>query len=144
MGRATVKKGDTITLDYTLRLENGTIIGSTINCDPVEIVVGDGEIIAGIEKAVIGMKEGDQQTLALDYNDAFGPYQRELIQEIEKSCIPNTSKLSPGQIIELKSEDDEPITATIVEIKDQTITVDANHQLAGKNIVVDLRIIEIL
>lgn len=139
-----VKKGDTILLDYTLRLENGTIIGSTVNNDPVEIVVGDGEIINGIEKAVTGMKEGEQQTVSINYQDAFGPYQNDLIQEIQMSCLPNYRDLLPGQTIELQNNDKDSFSATVLEIKDNTITIDANHQLAGKNIIVDLRVIEVL
>lgn len=140
----TIVKGDTILLDYTMRLENGVIIGSTLNSDPVEVVIGEGEIIPGIEKAVLKMKEGEQQTVSINYLDAYGPYQNELIQEIEISCLPNANSLFPGQTVEFDNGDDEIVTATVIQINDSTIKVDANHHLAGKNIIVDLRVIEVL
>ena len=144
MVRTVVEKGDTVLIDFTLRLENGTVVGTTLDSDPVEIVVGQGDIIQGIEKAIVGMKEGGQQTLFIESEDAFGPYQDNLIQEIDKSCIPNVTRLTAGQVIELDSDSDDPIQATVLEINHNTIKVDANHQLAGKNVIVDLRIIEVM
>ncbi|HEX3019748.1 MAG TPA: peptidylprolyl isomerase [Chitinispirillaceae bacterium] len=140
----TVKDGDTILIDFTLRLENGTIVGTTLDSDPAEIVIGQGDVINGIEKAVIGMQEGEQQTISIESIDAFGPYNDNLIQEIDRSCVPEAAKLISGQIIELYNDTQEPISATILEINSKSIKVDANHQLAGKNIIVDLKVIEIL
>ena len=144
MTRTVVKKGDTVLIDFTLRLENGTVVGTTLDSDPVEIVVGQGDVIYGIEKAILGMQEGGQQTLFIESQDAFGPYQDNLIQEIDKSCIPHASKLVAGQMIELDGEKDDPIMATVLEINQETVKIDANHQLAGKNVIVDLRIIEVM
>lgn len=144
MTRTVVKKGDTVLIDFTLRLENGTVVGTTLDFDPVEIVVGQGDVIYGIEKAILGMQEGGQQTLFIESQDAFGPYQDNLIQEIDKSCIPHASKLVAGQMIELDGENDDPIMATVLEINQETVKIDANHQLAGKNVIVDLRIIEVM
>ncbi|NLL12785.1 MAG: peptidylprolyl isomerase [Fibrobacter sp.] len=144
MTRTVVKKGDTVLIDFTLRLENGTVVGTTLDSDPVEIVVGQGDVIYGIEKAILGMQEGGQQTLFIESQDAFGPYQDNLIQEIDKSCIPHASKLVAGQMIELDGENDDPIMATVLEINQETVKIDANHQLAGKNVIVDLRIIEVM
>ena len=90
------------------------------------------------------MQEGGQQTLFIESQDAFGPYQDNLIQEIDKSCIPHASKLVAGQMIELDGENDDPIMATVLEINQETVKIDANHQLAGKNVIVDLRIIEVM
>lgn len=144
MARTVVKKGDTVLIDFTLRLENGTVVGTTLDSDPVEIVVGEGDVIYGIEKAIVGMQEGRQQTLIIQSQDAFGPYQDNLIQEIDKSCIPQAARLVAGQVIELEGDNDDPILATVLEINPETIKVDANHQLAGKNVIVDLRIIEVM
>ncbi len=144
MARTVVKKGDTVLIDFTLRLENGTMVGTTLDSDPVEIVVGEGDVIYGIEKAILGMQEGGQQTLFIESQDAFGLYQNNLIQEIDKSCIPHAAKLVAGQVIELDGDNEDPILATVLEINHKTIKVDANHQLAGKNVVVDLRIIEVM
>ncbi len=144
MARTVVKEGDTVLIDFTLRLENGTVVGTTLDSDPVEIVVGQGDVIYGIEKAILGMQEGSQQTLFIESQDAFGSYQDNLIQEIDKSCIPHAAKLVTGQMIELNGDnDDDPILATVLEINSETVKVDANHQLAGKNVIVDLRIIEV-
>lgn len=144
MARTVVKTGDTVLIDFTLRLENGTMVGTTLDSDPVEIVVGQGDVIYGIEKAILGMQEGGQQTLFIESQDAFGSYQDNLIQEIDKSCIPHAAKLVTGQMIELDGNSDDPILATVLEINRETVKIDANHQLAGKNVIVDLRIIEVM
>ncbi len=144
MTRTSVKKGDTVLIDFTLRLENGTVVGTTLDSEPVEIVVGNGDVIFGIEKAVLGMREGEQQSVVINSQDAFGPHQDELIQEIDRSRIPHATELIAGQIIELNTGSDESIPATILEVNQKTVKVDANHQLAGKNVVVDLRIVEVM
>lgn len=144
MIRTSIKKGDTVLIDFTLRLENGTVVGTTLDSDPVEIVVGNGDVISGIEKAVLEMHEGELQTVVINSQDAFGPHQDELIQEIDRSRIPHASELIAGQIIELNTDSEESIQATILEVNQKTVKVDANHQLAGKNMLVDLRIVEVM
>lgn len=143
MNEKAVKIGDKIRMDYTIRLENGTVMGSTLDSEPVEVVVGEGELIPGLEKAVIGTVRGITKEVKIVCDEAFGPRLDEMIQEIERRNLPENFKPVIGHTLELAG-DDESLSATIIAVSDEKIKIDANHLLAGKDVVVDFRVIEIL
>lgn len=140
-----VKEGDQVRLDFTLKLEDGTVMGSTVGDEPVAFVVGGGEVIPGLDRAVLGMSVGSSRTAHLSVEDAYGPRLDELVQEIDRSLLPPGYEPIVGQTLEMESEDDAgAMEVMVVDVSDSSIKVDANHPLAGKNLVVDLRVVEIL
>ena len=144
MARSVIKNGDSIKLDYTVRLEDGTVMGSTLDDEPMDVVVGEGELMPGLERALVGLQEGETKTVKFCCDDAFGPRQDELIQEIERSNLPAHFKPVVGQTLELQGDDaDDQLTATIVDVSDRAIKIDANHRLAGKDVVVEFRVVEV-
>ncbi|NLE00165.1 MAG: peptidylprolyl isomerase [Fibrobacter sp.] len=144
MPRSTVKNGDTILVDYTIRLPDGTLVGSTLNDDPVQFTVGNNEVIPGFENAALGMLEGETKIVELPPSEAYGPRIEELIQEIDIKSIPSGQSLIAGQTIEIQNSDNEIISATIINISDSKVKLDYNHFLAGKNLSLQFKVIEIL
>jgi peptidylprolyl isomerase len=142
MNRAIVKNGDLIQIDYTVRLEDGTVMGSTLDNEPVETVVGNGDLIPGLEKAVVGIARGDSKSVKLVCDEAYGPRLDEMVQEIDRCKFPEGFKPVVGQKLELAGDDDS-LFATIIEISEEKIKIDANHLLAGKDIIVDFRIVDV-
>ena len=142
MLRLVVKEGDAIKIDYTVRLENGVVMGSTFQEEPGNIIVGKGEIMPGMDKALIGMKEGESGTIKLECKDAYGTRQSELVQEIERCFLPSDYNPVVGHTLELRGED-EIISAKIIDVSEKSVKIDANHLLAGKDVIVDFRIVEI-
>lgn len=143
MSRAIVKNGDLIRIDYTMRLEDGTVMGSTLNGEPVEVVVGNGDMIPGLEKAVVGVACGESKTVKLPCDDAYGPRLDEMVQEIDRCNLQEGFNPVVGYKLELESDEDS-LEATIIEVSKDKIKIDANHLMAGKDIVVDFRIVDVL
>jgi len=144
MAHPVVNLGDTVIIDYTIKLPDGTIIDTTLDAEPMQFRMGDGEIIPGLEKAIMGMNEGDSKNVILSYEDAYGPRIDDLVQEVPLSTIPVNNSLSIGQTIEIQSSDDEIITAKVIDISNDKIKIDCNHFLAGRSISVEFKIIEVL
>ena len=144
MGQPVIKTGDTIRVDYTIRLEDGTVIGSTYNDEPVEFVVGEGDVLPGLERAVLGMTEGDSLTVDLRCTDAYGPRLDELVETIDRKNLPQNFAPFIGQRLDLRSDDNDELTVTVVDMTENTVTLDANHKLAGKNVILNFKILEII
>ncbi|AKI96531.1 FKBP-type peptidyl-prolyl cis-trans isomerase [Kosmotoga pacifica] len=139
-----VEKGNTVRVHYTGKLENGGIFDSSINRSPLEFTVGAGQVIAGFDRAVIGMKVGDKKTITIPYQDAYGPHRDELVFTFSRETIPENFEPEVGQRLQLVTDDGRSVNVTVVEVTDTDVTLDANHPLAGKNLVFEIELVEIL
>lgn len=138
------KSGDTVRVHYTGRLDDGTEFDSSIGHDPMEIVLGQNAVIPGFENALIGMVAGDSKTVDIDVADAYGPHQAEGVQEIERTMISTDVHLDIGARLQATGPQGQPMVLTVVAAGEQTVTVDSNHPLAGKNLSFDIELVEIL
>ncbi len=143
MSSRMIQKGNTIKVDYTMRLEDGAVVGSTVKEEPVEFTVGEGEVIPGLEEAVVGMHVGDSRTLNIPYEEAYGPRMEDLVQDVERGFLPEGFDPQLGQVLEITDEQGDSLTAVVIGVESDKIKLDANHPLAGKNVILDLRIIGI-
>ena len=140
---AQVKKGSKVKVFYTGRLKDGTVFESNLGQPPLEFVVGKGKVIKGFDKAILGMDLGQTKTVILKPADAYGPRDPELVATISKSALP------PGIAPEVQKElsctliDGREIEGTITIVAGDTITVDGNHPLAGKNLIFELKLVGI-
>ncbi|RMF56605.1 MAG: peptidylprolyl isomerase [Calditrichaeota bacterium] len=142
MGQA--KTGDTVKVHYTGKLVDGTIFDSSENRAPLEFTIGDGQLIPGFEQAVIGMQPGETVTVTIAADDAYGQYNPVLVQEIGRDMLPEDLEPQVGQQLEATQGDGGRLIVTITEVSDDTITIDANHPLAGKDLVFDIQLVEIV
>ncbi|NTW06922.1 MAG: peptidylprolyl isomerase [Syntrophaceae bacterium] len=145
------KKGDKVKVHYTGRFEGGDIFDSSecdehgcdCNVEPLEFTIGKGEVIPGFEKAVIGMKAGEEKTLTIPAKDAYGKRKDEMVVTIDRSDVPEDIIPEVGMRLEVAQDDDQVFPVTITEVSETHVTLDANHPLAGIDLTFDLRLVEI-
>lgn len=127
MGQA--KNGNTVKVHFTGWLENGELFSDSKGGEPVEFTIGRGEFIPGFEKGIIGMEVGETRTITVLPEEAFGPRHEELVFDIKKSDFPVTPVI--GKQFQIRQEAGDAIKVTIADIDEDTVTLDANHPLAG-------------
>ncbi len=137
-----VQLDDVIRVHYTGKLEDGTEFDSSKGKDPIEFKVGQGNLIAGFEKGVIGMKQGETKTVSIPSEEAYGERQEELIATINKKELPPNISPDVGMPLQMTKPDGQVIPVVVVDISKETITLDANPPLAGKTLIFDLEIME--
>lgn len=139
-----VKEGDVVRVHYTGKLTNGEQFDSSNGRDPLEFTVGAGQMIKGFDEAMPGMTVGEKKTINIPPEDAYGVKSEEAIIEFPRANVPPDMQLESGMQLQLKDEVGNPFPVTVYEIRDDMIILDANHMLAGKELVFDIELIEIL
>ena len=140
----TVKNGDKIKLHYKAIYENEVLFDTTLQPAPMEITVGKDEIIPSFEKALLGMKPGEKKSIFIAAKDAFGPYQEELVSEVQKEQLPEDLKVEIGQMLQIQQPNGSSLLVTVKDISPHTVTFDANHPLAGKDLTFDIELVAII
>ncbi len=138
------KEGDVVRVHYTGKLTNGEQFDSSDGREPLEFTVGAGQMIKGFDHAMPGMSVGEKKTINIIPEDAYGLKDEESVIEFPKSNIPAEMKLDVGMQLQLRNEVGQPFPVTVAEIKDDVVVLDANHSLAGKELVFDIELIEIV
>lgn len=138
------RTGDTVRVNYTGCLEDGSVFDTSANRDPLEFTIGAGRVIPGFEQAVVGMSPGESKIQRVPLDQAYGPHQRELEFELERSQVPPDFEISIGQQLELQGPQGESILVRVTGLSDAAITLDANHPLAGQNLVFEIELLEIV
>lgn len=140
---AQAKLGDTVRVHYTGKLDDGTVFDSSSNGDPLEFTIGDGNIIPGFEKAVVGMSPGDQKTEVIPAEQAYGEHREEMVVVVDRAQMPPEMQPEVGQQLEIRQPSGETIPVVVTDISEADITLDANHPLAGEDLVFDIQLVEI-
>lgn len=138
-----VKEKDTVKVHYTGKLADGQVFDSSEGKDPIEFTLGQGQLIPGFENGLIDMKLNEKKTVNIPMTEAYGEPRAELIQEVEKSQLPPEITPEVGMGLVSKGPDGQEMNLLVAEVKDDTIVVDGNHPLAGKDLVFDLEVVEI-
>ena len=134
-----VKEGDTVKVHYKGTLEDDSVFDTSEGRDPIEFVVGSGQMIAGFDEGVLGMIVGEKKTITLGPDDAYGYSNDQNIMEVDKTNFPPDMKLEVG--MQLMGPGGRPVT--VKEISDDAVTIDANHPLAGKTLTFELELVEV-
>ena len=137
---AAAKKGDVVKVEYKGKIEEGTVVSRTPDDETLRFTIGDGKMMPGFERAVIGMHEGESKTVEIKAKDGFGPYREELVMTVERSEWPEDVEPKIGEQLEMQREDGHTIVAEITGITDDTVELDANHPLAGKDLTFDIEL----
>jgi FKBP-type peptidyl-prolyl cis-trans isomerase 2 len=141
---AQAKSGDTVKVHYTGKLSDDTVFDSSANQNPLEFTIGSGQIIPGFEQAVVGMQPGESRTTSIPTEQAYGPHQDELLIPVERSQFPTDMTPEVGQQIQIRLADGQAAVATIADISDSEVILDANHPLAGEDLTFDIELVEIV
>ncbi len=137
------KQGDTVRVHYTGKLTTGDQFDSSAGREPLKFTVGAGQMIAGFDSAIPGMSVGEKKTITISPENGYGEKNEDAIIEFPKANIPADLKLEPGMKLQLRDEAGNPVPVVVTEIKDDTIILDANHELAGKELIFDIELVEI-
>ncbi len=139
-----VKQNDTVKVHYTGKLTDGQVFDSSVERgEPIEFTLGEGQLIPGFEKGLIDMEVKEKKTINIPKEEAYGEPRQELIQEVPNSQLPEEIKPEVGMGLVSKSPDGREMNLVVKEVKDESIVVDGNHPLAGKDLVFDLEVVEI-
>jgi len=138
------KTGDTVRVHYTGRLEDGTVFDTSLDREPVEFVLGAGQVIPGFEEAVVGMTPGESKIVKILAEQAYGPYQPELVLEIDRDRIPPDLDLEIGLQLMLRQPQVGLVPVRVTKLTESTVTLDANHPLAGEDLTFDIQLVEIV
>lgn len=141
---AQANQGDTVKVHYTGKLENGTQFDTSQGRDPLEFTIGAGQIIPGFERAVIGMNPGDSKTVVVSPDNAYGPHREDMVLEVDRNQFPPDIDPKVGQQLQIRQENDESTVVTVTEASEASVTLDANHPLAGENLTFDIQLLEIV
>lgn len=148
------KQGDTVKVNYVARLDDGTIVDTSEECGcddcdceeetgPLSLTLGEEEIVPGLEQAIIGMQPGEKKTVRLTADEAYGPYDEELVMEVPTAEFPEDINPEVGQTLELTGDDGESFLVTVTDVSDELVILDANHPLAGKDLTYEVELVEI-
>jgi peptidylprolyl isomerase len=140
---AAAKKGDTVAVHYTGTLGDGTVFDSSRERDPLEFTLGSGQVIPGFDSAVEGLSEGESVKTTIDCDNAYGKRNDELVIQTAREQIPADIDLEVGRRLQARSQDGQVTRVTVTEVTDNTVTLDANHPLAGKDLTFEIELVEI-
>lgn len=138
-----VKKGDTVMIHYHGKLTDGTTFDSSEGRAPLEFEVGSGQVIPGFDKGVTGMAIGEKKTIHIPADEAYGPKQEEMIMEFPKDRFPEDMIPEVGMQLNMSNGQGQNFPVVIVEIREAIVVLDANHPLAGEDLIFDLELVEI-
>ena len=138
------KEGDTVKIHYTGKLQDGSIFDSSKDGEPLELTLGAGKVIPCFEKEIIGMSLDDSKTFDIAAEEAYGAYREELVVEIDKERVPEDLNLEIGRQLTLRQADGQTFRVTVTDVSEETVTLDANHPLAGENLTFEVQLVEIV
>ncbi len=139
-----VKEGDTVSVHYTGKLEDGTVFDSSEGGEPMKFEVGSEAIIPGFSLGVVGMKVGEQKTLTIPPEEAYGPRMDQLSAVVPKKNLPGDVDPEVGMTLQMTApEGGQPMNVRITEVMEDSLRLDANHPLAGETLIFDIELIDI-
>ncbi|MEI6758397.1 MAG: peptidylprolyl isomerase [Chlorobium sp.] len=141
---AQAKKGDTVKVHYTGTLDDGTMFDTSADRDPLQFVVGEGQVIPGFDNAVIDMAIGEIKVSVIPAEEAYGAHSKELVTDVDRERFPADMELEIGQQLRVGLADGQEAIVMVVDLSDTAVTLDANHPLAGQNLTFEIEIVEIL
>jgi FKBP-type peptidyl-prolyl cis-trans isomerase 2 len=137
------KTGDTVKVHYTGTLADGSEFDSSRGHEPLEFMLGQGNMIAGFENAVLGMALGEQKTITIPCEQAYGERNPQMTQSVPRSAIPDDIQLAKGAVLHAQNPEGQTIRFTVAAFDDEQVTVDGNHPLAGQDLIFDLELVAI-
>jgi peptidylprolyl isomerase len=140
----TAKNGDTVKVHYAGKYETGEEFDSSIGREPLMFTIGGGEVITGFENAALGMSIGEKKSISLDPEKAYGHYNENLIIDMPTEFFPEDISPAEGLQLKIVDENGEEVLVEITKVEDEYIRLDANHPLAGKTLVFDIELLEIV
>jgi peptidylprolyl isomerase len=137
------KQGDTVKVHYTGKLQDGNVFDSSENREPLEFTLGAGNMIPGFEQAVQGMNIGDKKTAEIPSEQAYGEKREDMIISVPRENVPGDIEPEVGQQLAIQQQEGQQVPVTVTEVSEEKVVLDANHPLAGKDLVFEIELVEI-
>ncbi|MCZ2458061.1 MAG: peptidylprolyl isomerase [Chitinophagales bacterium] len=138
------KSGDKVKVHYHGKLTSGETFDSSNGREPLEFEVGRGMVIKGFDDGVTGMIVGEKKTINIPYNQAYGPRNSQMVIEVPKANFPKDMELSVGMPLMMSDGSGHDLEVIVIQIKDNAVVLDANHPLAGQDLIFDIELVEIV
>jgi peptidylprolyl isomerase len=137
-------KGDRVKVNYIGKFEDGRVFDSSLQRgQPLEFTVGQGRLIKGFENAVLGMSPGETKTVSIPPEEAYGPRREDLVRRMERGKLPPMIEAREGVFVNIRQPDGGMLEAVISEVTEDSVTLDANHPLAGKTLTFEMELLEV-
>ena len=137
------KAGDTVKIHYTGKLDDGTQFDSSAGRDPLEFELGGGQVIPGFDSAVDGMSVGESKSVRIEPDQAYGERHEQLVQQVPRSALPDDLEPQVGMGLQSQSPDGQVMMLMVTAVDEESVTLDANHPLAGQALNFDIELVEI-
>lgn len=137
------KKGDTVKVHYTGKLKDGSVFDSSANREPLAFTLGGGNMIPGFEQAVEGMDVGERKTAEIPSGQAYGEKRQDMIITVPRENVPGDINPEVGQQLAIQQQGGQQVPVTVTEVNDEQVVLDANHPLAGKDLIFEIELVEI-
>ncbi|HEX7809211.1 MAG TPA: peptidylprolyl isomerase [Thermoanaerobaculia bacterium] len=140
---AKAKQGDVVHVHYKGTLDDGSVFDSSEGSDPISFTLGSGEVIPGFEEAIEGMSAGEKKTKKIDADNAYGERREELVFTVGREQLPDGNDIEVGDMLQVGFPDGSNAAVSVAAMDESTVTLDANHPLAGKNLTFELELVSI-
>jgi peptidylprolyl isomerase/FKBP-type peptidyl-prolyl cis-trans isomerase SlpA len=140
---AQANQGDEVQVHYTGKLEDGTVFDSSEEGEPLSFTIGENRVIPGFEEAVTGMEPGDSKTTEVEPEQAYGEHRDDMVMEMERDQIPGEVDPEVGQQLQLRLENGQTVPVLITALGEETVTIDANHPLAGRKLIFEIEVVDV-
>ncbi|WP_194774429.1 FKBP-type peptidyl-prolyl cis-trans isomerase [Pararhodonellum marinum] len=136
-------KGSTVKVHYTGKLKDGTVFDSSENREPLQFTVGDGNMIKGFDAAVQGMAVGEDKSVTIPSKEAYGDKREDMMVDVPITQVPADIKPQVGMDLSIQNQNGQPMPVKVVHVDEEKITLDANHPLAGEDLVFDIKLVDV-
>ena len=141
---AQAKKGDTVKVHYTGKLDDGTVFDSSLKREPLQFTIGEGQLIPDFEEGVVGLSPDESKTVNIPADKAYGPHHDEMIMEVSREQFPKDLEPRVDQRLQVSQPDGQSFVVLVTEVSETSVTLDGNHPLAGKDLTFDIQLVEIV
>jgi peptidylprolyl isomerase len=135
--------GATVRVHYTGKLDDGQVFDSSREREPLEFTLGGGQVIPGFEAAVRGMGPGEEKTVRIPADEAYGERRADMVMVVERERIPENIEPDVGQQLQI-AQGGQVAVVTVTDVAEESVTLDANHPLAGRDLTFELELVEIV
>ncbi|MFN6944964.1 MAG: peptidylprolyl isomerase [Cytophagaceae bacterium] len=135
------KKGDTVKVHYTGKLKDGNVFDSSANREPLQFTLGEGKVIPGFEDAVLGMNVGDKETVEIPSEQAYGEKREDMVISVPLTEVPQDIKPEVGMQLSVQQQDGQQVPVMITAVTEEEVKLDANHPLAGEDLIFDIELV---
>jgi peptidylprolyl isomerase len=138
------REGNKVVVHYREKMESGEVYDSSETREPLQFIIGEGQVITGLEQAVIGMEKGESKREKISFKDAYGPHLDTKVATVNKKKFPENIEPRIGQRLKVVQPDGTTSLVTVTDLSGSEVTLDANHPLAGKDIILDIKLVEVM